>query len=76
MTDMEDVEYGRLRCIGGKHDGATFPLSGELTVGRSADANLRIKLDTVSRKHATIALNENGQVRQRLACSAAIANCN
>ena len=42
--------------------GAQCPVTANFTVGREKDSDLRIKVTSVSRKHAKIMMDENGKV--------------
>jgi hypothetical protein len=57
------AEYGRIAVI--KKDGtegAHFIIHNDITFGREKNSDIRIKLNSVSREHAKISIDENGHV--------------
>jgi hypothetical protein len=55
--------YGKIVVIKRNNsDGACFPLKQSITIGRSANNEIRVQLTTVSRQHCKLNIDENGQV--------------
>lgn len=58
------AEYGRIVVL--KKDGtegAFFGVTSDISIGRDRECDIRIKLTSVSRRHARIFIDENGNVR-------------
>ena len=53
--------YGSLQVIGKDGvEGKKFDITGDVTIGRSAKCDLRIRNESVSRVHAQITIDQNG----------------
>ena len=63
ISSLPEESFGRVLVI--KKDGAIGPfisITSSLTFGRDENCDVHIKLPTVSRTHAKIGVNENGEV--------------
>jgi hypothetical protein len=60
---MQAMQYGHVVVIrrSGK-DGGRFPLTGDALFGRGLDCHVRIQLNTVSRKHMRLTVDDDGAV--------------
>ncbi len=56
------VEFGRLLVISkeGNNAGGIFPITKDCTIGRDKACDIRIKLNSVSREHVKIVVDQNG----------------
>ena len=64
MEMSSAAQYGRILVL--KKDGsegAFFEIESDISIGRDRECDIRIKLTSVSRRHARIFIDENGNVR-------------
>ena len=64
-TDLTDeIEYGRIVvCMKDGSEGSALSVTGDVKFGRDKSSDIRIKLASVSREHALVSVDQNGQVR-------------
>ena len=59
----EDIEYGRIVVLlKDGSEGSALSVTGDVQFGRDKSSHIRIKLASVSREHALISVDQNGQV--------------
>ena len=59
----EDLRFGTVRVIKRNNkDGPGFPLTEPIKIGRNKDCGIRVRLNSVSRLHAEMDIEETGQV--------------
>ena len=67
---MSELGYGRIVVCNKQNssEGAKFfeITSGVTTFGRCKESDIRIKIDSVSRQHAQITIDENGNVSEKI----------
>jgi pSer/pThr/pTyr-binding forkhead associated (FHA) protein len=60
---MDEKEFGRIVVLmKDGSEGSALALTKDVLFGRDKTADIRIKLNSVSRQHAMITIQENGQV--------------
>lgn len=61
LTD--EIEYGRIVVLlKDGSEGSALGITGDVQFGRDKSSDIRIKLASVSREHAMISVDQNGQV--------------
>jgi pSer/pThr/pTyr-binding forkhead associated (FHA) protein len=61
----EEIEYGRIVVLlKDGSDGSALSITGDVQFGRDKSSDIRIKLASVSREHALLSVDQNGQVSQ------------
>ena len=67
--NTEEIEYGRIVVmLKDGSEGSALGVTGDVTFGRDKASDIRIKLASVSREHACISVDQNGQVSKGIKC--------
>lgn len=60
----EEIEYGRIVVLlKDGSEGSALGVTGDVQFGRDKSSDIRIKLASVSREHALLSVDQNGQVK-------------